>query len=152
MEFGDKVLKELRKRINSDMEEGPACRKCSRVFKTQSALNCHDRDCKRADNNWARLAVNGSYICLICAKVCKSKDDLKNHLFYRHSEVDVMVKYGIPFEKVVGEKAHNRLRSPFLRLLGRGKFNQFIDEMLSDIIPFEVDELPKFLPIEDDRD
>ena len=129
-------MKELRKRINSDMEKGPACHKCQRMFKTQSALDDHDRKCKKADANWVRLAVNGSYHCLICAKCCKNKDDLKNHLFYRHSEVDVMVKYGIPFEKVVGQKAHNRLRSPFLRLLGRGKFNAFIDEMLSDVIPF----------------
>jgi hypothetical protein len=41
--------------------------------------------------------VNGSYICLICAHESDSKDDLKKHLFYSHSEVDILSKYGQPF-------------------------------------------------------
>ena len=76
---------------------GPSCPKCHKTFETQSALNQHERRCKQPDATYVKLAVNGSYSCLVCGKAQKDKELLKKHLFEAHSEVDVMVRYGIPF-------------------------------------------------------
>ena len=64
--------------MNSEKDNGPSCEKCFRIFNTKSEAKAHERKCKKANSSYVKLAINGSFSCLVCAKAYKKKDDLKD--------------------------------------------------------------------------
>jgi hypothetical protein len=120
------VKNQLKKRFSSEITQGYSCDKCFKSFLYEWELSRHAMKCQLPDRSRSRLLVNGSYSCLICAHESASSDDAKKHLFYNHSEIDVLTKYGQQFQKVVGNKMHTRLRDPMFNRIAKGKFDRAI--------------------------
>jgi hypothetical protein len=150
--FGEIVRSQLKKRVNAEIYQGYPCQKCHRSFLIEWELTRHQSTCQPAGRSHARLQINGSYSCLICAHESANLDDAKKHLFYNHSEVDVLAKYGLPFQRVIGDKMHTRLRVPMFTRIAKGKFDRAIQIIVEKIDNFDINSLDRTFPLMVDDD
>jgi hypothetical protein len=150
--FGELVHSQLKKRFNKEIKSGHTCDKCYKSFNLKWRLTHHIPYCLRPERQYAHLKVNGNYSCLICALQLLDKDDVKKHLFYNHSEVDILAKYGQPFQRVVGNKMHTRLRAPMLLRIGKGNFDRALQIVVEKIDKFDPSTLDHIFPLAFDED
>jgi hypothetical protein len=72
---------------------------------------------------------------------------LMNHVFSRHSDIEVQAIYNCSLEKFVGRRQLERLRAPLMTAIVKQKFVQIAENLLSDKHPFRSSELDFTFPL-----
>jgi hypothetical protein len=97
--------------------------------------------CRKSSSQCIRQQDADEYPCQICQKVYYHKNALRNHIFGRHSEIEVQAIYQCSIEKFMGNRQLQRLRAPLMSAIIKQKFTQYADSLLSDKQPFRTSEL-----------
>jgi hypothetical protein len=77
---------------------------------------------------------------------------LKHHVFRYHPEIDVKVAYKKSVEKLIGERIIGRLRQSLFLKVEKGRFDDFVEEVLSWKAPFKISSINWDFPIPVDLD
>lgn len=71
-------------------------------------------DCRKRDAKWLKKAKDGEARCQICMKNYTQRASLLNHIFCRHSELEICAVYGRRLDEFFSKKELLRLRAPFM--------------------------------------
>jgi hypothetical protein len=77
---------------------------------------------------------------------------LKRHVFRYHPEIDIMVAYKQSVENFIGAKNMGRLRQALFLKVEKGRFDDFVEEVLSWKTPFKISSINWDFPIPVDMD
>jgi hypothetical protein len=77
---------------------------------------------------------------------------LKRHVFRYHPEIDVKVTYKKSVEKFIGARIICRLRQSLFLKVEKGRFDDFVEELLSWKAPFKISSINWDFPIPVDID
>jgi hypothetical protein len=78
--------------------------------------------------------------------------ELKRHVFRYHSEIDVRVAYSKSVEKFIGSKVMGLMRQSLFLKVEKGRFDNFVEELLSWKEAFEISSINWDFPIAVDLD
>ena len=74
--------------------------------------------------------VNGFHTCYICKKTFTERTKLSDHLFFEHTEDQVLMKYTRTIYSVLNSKVTARLRKKVLRSIQRNKWHEMIEMLV----------------------
>ena len=89
---------------------------------------------------------------MICPNKYVHIEPLKNHIFMRHSEYQVLAKYKRPIEQLVGQEYLARCRAPLLKKILEGSFEKFLRMMVDPMRHHGSAKICRALPIFEDLD
>ena len=103
---------------------------------------CHQKSAK-----YIKKQLDGKPTCLICKKEYINSSQVRNHIFSRHSDIEVQAVYETTLEKFLGKYELKRLRAPLMTTITKWKFIEFVESLLSDKKPFQSSELEFDFPL-----
>ena len=74
------------------------------------------------------------------------------HLFYSHSNMDIIVKYDKKLESLASRTLYTRIRNSVFTKIMSGEFNEELEKILSINFEFKLHELTFFYPLSCDID
>ena len=72
---------------------------------------------------------------------------LKKHIYANHTDYDVIAKYFVSVEKLIGKKYMDRFREQTFLKLSKDTLDQFIEAAIGKKKPFKINELDYSVPI-----
>ena len=102
-------------------------------------MNKHIDKCRKNDSSYVVVKVDDQYRCDICDQLFRSMFLFKRHVFVRHSDLEVRVKYKRSLENLIGDYHLSRFREPLFNQVKSGCINHMIQTLLSTKQPFDID-------------
>ena len=97
-----------------------SCSKCHKPFDLEWELKRHIGKCRLPKAKHLQLKKDGWYYCDICPHKTKTIYQLKQHVFFLHSDAQVQATYRRSIEDFIGTKVLNKLMAHVREVIKKG--------------------------------
>jgi hypothetical protein len=123
------------------------CTLCHKDFETRWEAQRHAKACRQPSSSRVVIKKGDEARCDICKSTFDTSEEVRDHIFYRHSIAAILGTYRHHLEGMMRAQELRRLRKRLMKVILKGDFASFVEGMLEIISGESYNDLDKQFPV-----